>query len=239
MDTGLVVMTRPARNALVGNDVRESTHGIVTAGADSYVADNVLVDNRVALKIGSRSSRYEGNVLARNDVGVTAANFVASNRVVGNDFLDNDDHVRVVAGPRRVWSAGGRGNYWDTADAGRGGVVAADRPYSPTDAVTADLHRPGHLALARSPAYLALEALRGAVPGMRDGGVVDESPAPEPVTGSPIGRNHTDEPVHLDERLPATDLAPAAGAPERGIAAVEQAATTRPTADAPVDVTHV
>jgi nitrous oxidase accessory protein NosD len=188
MDTGLVVMTRPARNAVVGNDVRESTHGVVTAGGDSYVADNVLVDNRVGLKIGSRSSLYEGNVLAGNDVGVTAANFVASNRVVGNDFLDNGEHVRILAGPRRVWSVDGRGNYWDTAAAGRGGVVAAGRPYSPADPVTADLHRPGRLTLARSPAYLALDALRGVVPGMREGGVVDESPAQSPVNAAPTTR---------------------------------------------------
>jgi nitrous oxidase accessory protein NosD/nitrous oxide reductase accessory protein NosL len=201
MDTGLVVMTRPARNAIVGNDVRESNHGVVTAGADSYVADNVLTDNRVGLKIGSRSSLYEGNVLANNAVGVTAANFVASNRVVGNDFLDNGEHVRVVAGPRRVWSANGRGNYWDTAAAGRGGVVAAGRPYSPTDPVTAALHRPGRLTLARSPAYLALEALRGAVPGMRDGGVVDESPA-----GSPMNANVTaSTTATASARITATD----------------------------------
>jgi nitrous oxidase accessory protein NosD len=179
MDTGLVVMTRPARNALVGNDVRESAHGIVTAGADSYVARNVLADNDVGLKIGSRTSLYRGNVLTRNGVGVTAASYVASNRVIGNDFVGNARQARVVAGPQRVWSTDVRGNYWDTAGVGRG-TLPSGGPYSPTDPVTARLDHPGHLTLARAPAYLALRALRGAVPGMRAAGVVDESPADAP-----------------------------------------------------------
>jgi nitrous oxidase accessory protein NosD len=186
-DTGLVVMTRPARNALVGNDVRRSDHGVVVVGSESYVADNVLADNRVGLRVESRTSRYEGNVLAGNGVGAVAASYVGSNRVAGNDFLDNGRHVRVASGPRRVWSVDGRGNYWDTARVAPGAAGPRDT-YAPTDPVTARLDRPGHLTLARAPAFGAIRGLRGLVPGMRSGGVVDEAPAPAPINDRLLAR---------------------------------------------------
>jgi len=111
-----------------------------------------------------------------------------------------------VAGPRRVWSDGERGNYWDTATARRG-PFATDRPYSPTDPVTAHLDRPGHLTLSRAPAVLALRALRGSVPGMRSGGVVDESPALAPtnpdrlsVLNARSGERHTAQTDTTSER---------------------------------------
>jgi len=173
-----VIMTRPTDNAVVGNDVRGSNHGVVTAGADSYVARNVLADNDVGIKVGSRTSLYERNALVDNDVGAEASSFVASNRVVRNDFVDNARAVRDGAGQLRVWSANGTGNYWaDAVSASRGGL---DRPYRPTGPADRDLRRPGALAVARSPVAVSLRALRGAVPGMRDRGVVDRSPAATP-----------------------------------------------------------
>ncbi|KTG26997.1 NosD domain-containing protein [Haloferax profundi] len=178
--TGVVVMTRPSGIALVGNDVRESNHGIVTAGADSYVARNVLVDDGVGLKIGSRTSSYTENVVARNDVGVEAASFVASNRVVGNDFVANGRHARATSGPLRLWSSTDSGNYWDTA-VGLGPDGSLSRPYRPTDPLDARLDERGTTTLARSPALTALRALQGAVPGMRAGGIVDSHPEPDPV----------------------------------------------------------
>ncbi|WP_115862470.1 NosD domain-containing protein [Halorussus litoreus] len=178
-DTGLVIMTRPADNAVVGNDVRRSNHGIVTAGADSYVARNVLADNGVGLKIGSRTSLYEHNALVGNEVGAEASSFVASNRVVRNDFVDNARAVRDGAGQLRVWSANGSGNYWDDA-VGVGQDGGLDRPYRPTGPADRDLRRPGALAVARSPVAVSLRALRGAVPGMRDRGVLDRTPSATP-----------------------------------------------------------
>ncbi|WP_246985839.1 NosD domain-containing protein [Halorientalis marina] len=180
--TGLVVMTRPSGNALVGNDVRDSNHGIVTAGARSSVVDNTLVDNRVGLTIGTRTSRYTGNVVAGNEVGVRAENYVASNRLVGNDFLDNDRQVRATEGMARVWSTPRRGNYWDTTV-----TVGSDRlprPYAPLDAVDATLREPGRVTLARSPVRLAGDLLAQLVPGMRASGVVDRHPADAPLNSN-------------------------------------------------------
>ncbi|WP_169302361.1 NosD domain-containing protein [Halorientalis salina] len=177
--TGLVVMTRPTRNALVGNDVRDSRHGIVTAGARSYVADNVLVDNGVGLTIGTRTTRYVSNVVARNDVGIRAENYVASNRVVGNDFLDNDRPAEATAGMARVWSTPRRGNYWDeTVSVGSDGSMP---PYAPLDPVDATLRAPGRLALSHSPIQVARRVLGQLVPGMRTRGIVDRHPEPEPL----------------------------------------------------------
>jgi nitrous oxidase accessory protein NosD len=183
--TGVVVMTRPSGNAVVGNDVRASSHGVVTAGADSYVARNVLVDNDVGLKIGSRTSLYRHNVVARNGVGVEATSFVASNRVVGNDFVDNDRHARAPAGPLRLWATADAGNYWDTA-VGLGADGSLSRPYRPTDPLDARLDEPGTTTLARAPVLVGLRALQGAVPGMRTGGIVDTHPEPTPVNPARI-----------------------------------------------------
>lgn len=177
--TGIVIMTRPTDNAVVGNDVRRSNHGVVTAGSNSYVARNVLVDNDVGLKIGSRTSLYEHNVMVGNGIGAEASSFVASNRVVKNDFVDNARSVRDSAGQLRVWSANGTGNYWDAAVGfGPGGDL--ERSYRPTGPADRDLRRPGAIAVAHSPVVVALRAMQGVVPGMRQHGVIDQSPAATP-----------------------------------------------------------
>ena len=187
---GIVVMTRPSGNAIVGNDVRASSHGVVTAGADSYVARNVLTDNRVGLKIGSRTSLYRHNVVAGNEVGVEATSYVASNRVVANDFVDNRRQARATAGPLRLWSGDEAGNYWDTA-LGLGPDGSLSRPYRPTDPLDANLDEPGTTTLSRSPALAGLRALQGAVPGMRTGGIVDDYPEPDPVNPDLLNRTRT------------------------------------------------
>lgn len=194
MNTGIVVMTRPNRNVLAGNDVRDSRYGLVVAGRDSYVADNVLADNRYGLKIDSGTSRYEGNVLARNTVGVQARSVVASNRVVGNDFVDNAEDVASSYGTLRVWSGPDGGNYWDTAATVEATGAMADRSYRPTRAVDRSLNRPGAITLARAPGLLALDSLTGTVPGMRKSGVVDERPLAEPAN-----------PVLLERAEPGAD----------------------------------
>ncbi|MFC6872434.1 NosD domain-containing protein [Halobellus marinus] len=177
-ETGLVVMTRPTGNVLIGNDVRQSSHGIVTAGTDSYVARNRLVANDVGLEIGTRQSLYRHNVLVRNDVGADAASIVASNRVIGNDFLGNGRPATATGGSLRVWSGGREGNYWSRTDAV---PDTRDRQYRPTNPVDSRLGDPGAELLSNAPAVVALRELRGTVPGMRSGGIVDRHPEPRPV----------------------------------------------------------
>lgn len=180
--SGVIVMTDPSRNAIVGNDVRRTTIGISPGGSASYVARNVVVDADRGLTTGATASIYEHNALVRNDEGARATSIVPSSRVVANDFVDNDRPATATAGPLRVWAHGGRGNHWSGAigtPTGPDGVL--DRPYGPTDPVDRRLGRvDGARTLAASPAVRALSALRGTVPGLRTGSVVDPAPLASP-----------------------------------------------------------
>lgn len=173
--TGIYIMTGPERNAVLGNEIRDSPTGLDIGGTDSYVADNVFVENRVGLRLDSVSTIVDGNVLAGNAVGVDTRSVLATNRVVNNDFVSNTRHVRNV-GPLRIWTHDGEGNYWE----GAVGQVAGEtltRPYSPTDDIDAVLHRvDGAPTIAQAPALNALGAFEQTVSGLRSGEVLDEAP---------------------------------------------------------------
>lgn len=182
-DEGIVVMTRPTGNLVVGNDVRDSAVGINVGGHTSYVAENVVADNRHGVKAPSETSLYERNLIAGNGVGFRAASIIPTNRVVANDFAANDRYVSASLGPLRVWTAEGRGNYWDGApgtDADGDGTL--DRAFQPSGPVDGRAERaPGATTLGRSPAVSALRALQGVAPGLRPTGVVDEAPLADPM----------------------------------------------------------
>ncbi|WP_115862456.1 NosD domain-containing protein [Halorussus litoreus] len=188
--TGVVVMTRPNGNLVVGNHVRDSYAGVNVAGRASYVAENVVVDNHYGLEAPSQTSIYERNVVVENDIGFRASSLIPTNRVVENDFVDNDRYVTASLGPLRVWTADGRGNYWDDApgsDAGGDGVL--DRPFQPSGPVDSRVgDTPGAATLANSPSLTAIRALQGAVPGLRPTGVVDEAPLADPVRPAVVDR---------------------------------------------------
>ena len=62
VSSGVVVMTRPTGNAIVGNDVRAASGGIFVGGAHNYVARNVVTDtDRAYVTYGVQSN------VARND----------------------------------------------------------------------------------------------------------------------------------------------------------------------------
>ncbi|WP_458207981.1 NosD domain-containing protein [Haladaptatus sp. NG-SE-30] len=180
---GVVVMTRPTGNLLVGNDIRGSYSGIKVGGRASYIAENVVVNNHYGLESPSKTSIYERNVVAHNDVGFRASSLIPTNRVVSNDFVANDHSASAYLGPLRVWTADGRGNYWDDApdvDADADGVL--ERAYQPTGPVDSRVNDvTGARTLADSPALAAIRALQGTVPGLRPTGIVDEAPLAEPV----------------------------------------------------------
>ncbi len=176
---GVVIMTSPARNAVVGNDIRDSSTGIIPGGSRAYVAENVLANNERGLTTGSTQSLYERNVVYGNDLGIEIGTIRPTNRVVENDFVANDDTVRVGGlGPLTVWTHDGVGNYWD-------GGTASHREagsYSPSDPVEGQFRdTPGAVTLSASPAVSALDAVRDTTPGMREGAVVDTAPRTEPV----------------------------------------------------------
>ncbi len=176
---GIFVMTGPERNALVGNDIRQTPTALDVGGTDSYVAENVLVDNDVGLNTDAVSTLVEANVFADNDVGVDVRAILPTNRVVGNDFVANDRHVRSI-GPLRVWTDDGSGNYWEGAVGTPEGAVL-DRPYTATDSLDRVLHQvDGSPTLAQAPAIDALARFEEAVSGLRAGEVVDHAPRCEP-----------------------------------------------------------
>ncbi|WP_123624460.1 NosD domain-containing protein [Halorubrum sp. CSM-61] len=176
---GVTVMTRPAGNAIVGNDVRNSSAGIQVSGTRTYVGYNTLVGNELGFSTSSRGSLYERNVAADNELGARATTVVPSSRVVANDFVGNADHATAGAGALRVWADGDRGNYWDGANVGV--HEPGERAYRPTSPVDAALHREvAAVAVRESPAVALLDRLRGTVPGARSGSIIDPTPATAP-----------------------------------------------------------
>ena len=172
--SGIIVMTSPTGNYIVGNDVRGSRNGISTVGSASYFGENIVVGNEHGMRMGARSSVYTRNVMARNGVGARASSIIPSNRVTQNDFVENDVQVVAAEGAMRIWGYEGAGNYWSNAPPG----AEEFRPTDPVDssATTVD----GMVTVRESPSYSLLNALETLIPGMRSTGIVDESPLSEP-----------------------------------------------------------
>ena len=204
---GITVMTRPARNAIVGNDVRGSAAGIQASGTLTYVGYNTLAHNDLGFSTSSRGSLYEHNVVVENEEGARATTVVPASRVVANDFVGNDRHAGAGAGPLRMWADGDRGNYWEGANAGL--HEPGGRAYRPTSPIDAALHRePAVVTLRESPANELLERLRGTVAGARSGSIIDPAPAPEPyapdrvaaATDPNVTAVHTDWRAQINDR---------------------------------------
>jgi nitrous oxidase accessory protein NosD len=177
---GIVLMTRPADNLVVENDVRGSAIGLASAGAESYYARNVLVGNERGLDISGSRSLYTHNTVVGNDVGIRGSALLPTNHVTANDVVDNGRAVESNVGPLRVWTVEEAGNYWGPMpDQPRGEHYA--RPYRPTGPIDSRLHdTPGARTLARAPAVGLVRALQGTVPGLRATGVVDTAPRTRP-----------------------------------------------------------
>jgi nitrous oxidase accessory protein NosD/nitrous oxide reductase accessory protein NosL len=183
-EVGLITMTRPAGNALIGNDVRNAEIGIATAGSASYTTRNVVAGNGVGIAIGTDRSYYARNTVYGNVVGIRAATLLPTNTVVANDVVGNDRPVQMSQrGTRNIWTAGGRGNYWgDVPGFDRDGDGVVDRAYRPDDPVDRGSHASaGGFALSRSPAVGTLRRFQQAVPGLRGSSVVDAGPLVDPV----------------------------------------------------------
>jgi parallel beta-helix repeat protein len=178
---GYVIMTSPARNAVVGNEVWGADNGIILSGSQFYVAKNVAANNtKRGIQIGTAQTIYEQNLLYGNDVGIRADTLLPSNRVFANDFVQNRRHAKAGLGPLRVWTEESGGNYWQGAH-GFSTSATVDRSYSPTDPTERQFHRvDGAVTLAESPAAKSLAAIRGQSPGLRQGEIVDTAPLAAP-----------------------------------------------------------
>lgn len=192
---GVIVMTRPTRNLVVGNTVRGSTYGVVPAGGDSYYAANVVVDNEYGLQVAGGRNVFADNVVVDNEIGVRANEILPSNRVLRNDVVHNDRAVESNIGPLRVWTHRGVGNHWGRlpiADDDGDGVY--DRAYRPSGTVDSRLGTVrGATALAESPAVAVLRRVQQAVSGLRQSGVVDTAARTRPFDPKTV-RNVTDRP---------------------------------------------
>ena len=198
---GITIMTNPARNAVVGNDVQQAVDGIIPGGSRSYIADNIVAHNDRGMMGGTSQSVYEGNVIYGNNLGMRSGSILPSNVIRDNDFVDNDEHASAGIGPLRVWTDEGEGNYWDGA---HGDVVGdtLDRSYSPTDPVEKRFHRTdGSRTLGESPAAKALAEIRATSPGLRQGSIVDTAPLAEPANPDVLAA--------LSEEEPGTVVSPA------------------------------
>jgi len=219
---GITVMTRPSSNAIVGNDVRNSSAGIQASGTRTYIGYNTLVGNGLGFSTSSRGSLYERNVAVNNEVGVRATTVVPSSRVVANDFVGNAEHATAGAGALRIWADGDRGNYWEGANLGT--HEPGERAYRPTSPVDGALHRHvAAVAVRESPAVALLDRLRGTVPGARSGSITDPAPAAAPYSPERIdaalapnaGPVHADWRAEPDERDGSTDENAAMNARDR------------------------
>jgi nitrous oxidase accessory protein NosD/nitrous oxide reductase accessory protein NosL len=179
---GVIVMTRPVENVVVGNDVRDSGYGLLPVGGDSYYAHNTFAGNDHGLAVAGHRSVYEGNLVADNGVGIRAATLFPTNWVVGNDVVDNDRQVETGRGPLRTWSRGDEGNYWgDLPIPDADGDGTLDRPYRPTGPVDGVLREePAAWTVSRAPSAVALRAVGTDVSGLRSAGVVDRVPRATP-----------------------------------------------------------
>jgi nitrous oxidase accessory protein NosD/nitrous oxide reductase accessory protein NosL len=190
-EVGVIVMTRPAGNALVGNRVRDAEIGLSTAGSSLYAVENEIADVGVALSIGTDRSFYARNTLVDSEVGIRSSTLLPTNTVIANDVVGNNRAVEMsTSGARDIWASEGRGNYWgDIPGLDRNGDGIIDRSYRPDDAV--DRHASdsaGGVALARSPAVDTLRQFQQAVPGLRGSSVVDPAPISDPVRPEALDR---------------------------------------------------
>jgi len=175
---GIILMTRPSGNLVVGNDVRRSRVGLSTAGTDSYFARNVLADNERGIDVLGYRSLYRANTVVGNGVGMRGASGIPTNLVTANDVVANGRPAVADLGGLRVWTVRGAGNYWGplpSTDSGADGSY--DRAFRPTAPIDGRVHDvPGAWTLAASPAMAAVRGVQSAVPGLRSAGVVDAAP---------------------------------------------------------------
>lgn len=187
---GIVIMTRPTGNLLVGNRVVDSEVGISGVGSQSYYAENVVVGNGLGIDVSGTLSLYTHNTVVGNAHGLDGSGVLPTNLVTANDVVANGRPVRSRLGPLRVWTVDGAGNYWGpmpSADADADGFY--DRPVRPTGPVDGHLHDAvGAWTLARSPALGLARSVQESVPGLRSTGVVDTAPRVRPARPEVLAR---------------------------------------------------
>ena len=168
---------------------------------DAVLEDNWIADNRVGVYLDNSpreidsTTRFRGNVLAWNDLGVQMQPSLRRNFFAGNSFHENGEQVSLTGGgvlEGNSWTSGGRGNYWsDYAGYDRDGDGAGDLPYRAERLFERLIDRHPELRLFRNaPAASAIDFAARAFPVVRpEPKLVDTAPlmAPAAPAGLPPG----------------------------------------------------
>jgi nitrous oxidase accessory protein NosD len=183
-DAGVMIMTRPVGNLVVGNDIAATAYGIVPAGGDSYIADNTITRTQFGIQIAGDRHLITRNRIQDGVVGLRANEIFPTNTVTRNDIVGTETPVVASLGPLRTWTYDGVGNYWGPLPAlDSDGDGSYDRPFRPTAAQDQRLvDEPAGAIVTRAPAVQIRRAAGARVSGLRRPGVIDTAPATEPFT---------------------------------------------------------
>jgi nitrous oxidase accessory protein len=166
-------------------------HGMVLKQIDnSRIAHNILTgENRGLFVQQANLNRFEGNLIATNDIGLYMSNLSEQNVFVENAFIRNTAQVwqppfetEQGRNSPNSFSEKGRGNYWsDYTGADRNHDGVGDTPYHQTDVFgyIVDRH-PQARILALSPALGLLRKGEELVPLLDTTGVTDLAPLINP-----------------------------------------------------------
>lgn len=129
------------RHNRIENNHGPSGYGIGLKDVDDVVAeDNQIVANRVGVYADNSPReadavvRFERNLLAYNEIGVSMLPVVQRNTFTANTFQDNAEQIAVAGSGdlmRNHWAEDERGNYWsDYAGFDADGDGIGDLPYA-------------------------------------------------------------------------------------------------------------
>ena len=152
----------------------------------SQIRGNLISgQNRGLFVQQANQNRFEGNVIATNDIGLYLSNSSEQNVFVGNAFIRNTDQVwqppfetaQGRKGPNS-FTENGRGNYWsDYTGSDRNHDGIGDTPYHETDVFGYLMDRhPEARVFALSPAVALLRKGEELLPLLDTTGVTDTAP---------------------------------------------------------------
>ncbi|MFC7164838.1 NosD domain-containing protein [Halospeciosus flavus] len=184
---GLRMAKRSYADAVVNNEVWGSGEAIVVSGVGDYIAGNTVTQSNRSIVIQGHYSVYTGNVLGYNNVGIVGHELLPTNRVSGNDIVDNE-RAAIVSGYNILHIY--RRNYWSKAPGVRTTIDGTLlRSYRPTGSVDSLVGRVPHSrVLAYSPALTFIRELQRIVPGLRASGIVDPAPQARPEQPAVVDR---------------------------------------------------
>jgi nitrous oxidase accessory protein len=109
-------------NIFIQNQGIASGYGVGFKDIDLVTAvGNKFIDNRVGIYMDNTPTSYniwntlEDNKIAFNDIGVSLMPSIERNRIIKNNFIDNNEQVEVRGGGTlkgNQWFANNEGNYW-------------------------------------------------------------------------------------------------------------------------------